>query len=134
MSLNNGSDRGFTLIEVLVATVLLGIAISTLIGGLAQFTNLYRMSLEREGMVRIADEKLDELIGTGEWESVTEGSFVGDRYADYTWSLETETTTIEGLELVRLTVTKGGDGREDTQTAETLVYRPATTTVPLGGP
>ncbi len=134
MSLNSGSNRAFTLIEVLVAVVLIGIAITALVGGLGTLTNSYRRSVERETLVRLAHEKLDELISTGEWTSISEGEFNGDLYANFEWALETETTTIEGLEFLRLTVTKTGPGREDSEFAEGMAYRVVTTTVPLEGP
>jgi prepilin-type N-terminal cleavage/methylation domain-containing protein len=128
--LNSASAKGFTLVEVLVAIVLIGIALTSLSGGLASLTNAYRRSVERDVIHRLAHEKLDELVGTGEWTAVSEGGFEAERYQDFDWSLETETTTIEGLEYVRLTVTKT-TGREDSETAEALVFRPADTTVPL---
>lgn len=134
MSLSSGSNRAFTLIEVLVAIVLIGIALTALVGGLGSLTNSYRRSVEKDTLVRLAHEKLDELVSTGEWASVMDGEFTGDRYENFEWSLETETTTIEGLEYLRLTVTKTGPGAEDTEYAEGMAYRVATTTVPLEGP
>lgn len=134
MSLNNGYKSAFTLIEVLVAVVLIGIAITSLVGGLGSLTNSYRRTVERDTLVRLANEKLDELIGTGEWTSVSEGEFEGDRYANFEWALESETTTIEGLEYVKLTVTKTGPAGEDSEFAEAMAHRVATTTVPLEGP
>ncbi len=134
MSLSSGSSKAFTLIEVLVAIVLIGIALTALVGGLGSLTNSYRRSVEKDTLVRLAHEKLDELVSTGEWTSVMEGEFTGDRYENFEWSLETETTTIEGLEYLRLTATKTGPGAEDSEYAEGMAYRVATTTVPLEGP
>ena len=136
MRLNKGSRRGFTLIEVLVAIVLVGIAVSALSTSLGAMTNAYRRGMERETLQSLAQEKLDELIGTGDWTTLTNGSFDGDRYADFTWTLETQTTTIENLEYLKLTVTRQSFGRTDTALTDGRAYRTnaTTTTTPPGGP
>jgi prepilin-type N-terminal cleavage/methylation domain-containing protein len=130
--LNRGSSRGFTLIEALVAVTLVGIAISALVGGLGSLTNAYRRSIELDVLQQLAHQKLDELVGTGEWTTLSEGEFDGERYEDFTWELETETTTVAGLEYLRLTVTRSGPGAEESTSVETLAYRTVATTVPLG--
>jgi hypothetical protein len=118
----------------MVAVVLLGLAVSALVGGLGSLTNSYRRTIERDTLVQLANEKLDELIGTGEWSSASEGGFEGDRYANYEWVLETETTTIEGLEYLKLTVTKTGPGGEDSEYVEGMAHRVTSTAVPLEVP
>lgn len=129
--MNNGFRRAFTLIEVLVAIVLIGVAVSALVGGLGSLTNSYRRAMEKERLVQMAHQKLDELVGTGDWTTVSEGEYEEEWLQNYEWSLETETTAIEGLEWIRVTVTQTGPSVERSETAETLVYRTTTTTVPL---
>ena len=131
MNLNRGSRSGFTLIEVLVAIVLIGIGVTAVVASLGSLTSSFRRSVETENLQRLAHEKFDELIATGEWVSVSQGGFEGERYSDYTWSVESETTSIAGLEYMKVTVTRTFAGREDTAFADGLTYTPATTTVPL---
>lgn len=114
-----------------MAIVLVGIAVAALSSGLATFTNSYRKTLERDVLNNLAQEKLDELVATGEWTTASEGTFEAERYQDFEWSLQTQTTSIEALEHLLLTVTKTGPGGEDSASAEALVYRPAATTIPL---
>ena len=124
--------NGFTLIEALVAIVLVGTAIVAAVGGLASLTQAFRRSVEREEIQRLATQKLDELIATGEWATVSDGTFDEEQFEDFTWALATETTGIEGLEYVQLTVTLERAGRTDTDVAESLAYRTTATTVPGG--
>jgi prepilin-type N-terminal cleavage/methylation domain-containing protein len=129
--LSRDSNGGFTLIEVLVAIVLIGIGVSTLVGGLASLTSSYRRTIEKERLVQMAHQKLDELVGTGDWVNVSEGEYEEEWLDNFEWSLETETTSIEGLEWIRVTVTQTGPSAERSESAEALVYRAVTTTVPL---
>ncbi len=133
MNLNKGSKSAFTLVEVLVAIVLVGIALTATLGAIGSLTASFRRSVELENLQRLANEKLDEVLATGEWQTASEGGFEGDLYEDYTWSIETETTTVAGLEYVRLTVTRNFAGREDSTFVEGLAYLAETTTVPLEG-
>jgi prepilin-type N-terminal cleavage/methylation domain-containing protein len=129
--LNRGSKRAFTLIEVLVAIVLVGIAISASVGSLGRLTAAFRRSQETEVIQRLAQEKYDELVATGEWQTLSDGEFEGELYSEYTWSSETETTTVADVQYFRVTVTRTVGSREDTSYAEGLVYLPSTTSVPL---
>lgn len=133
MSLNRGSNSAFTLIEVLVAIVLVGIGLTAMVSGLGSLTASFRRSIETEALQRLANEKFDELVATQEWQSASEGGFDGAQFEDYSWSTETETTTVAGLEYLRVTVTRAFAGREDTAFVDGLVYTPDTTTVPLDG-
>lgn len=59
------SNRGFTLIEVLVATVIMAVAVSALLGNLSTSTaNLFR-SDEIDRLNALSKRKMDELITAG---------------------------------------------------------------------
>ena len=122
------------LVEVLVAIVLVSIGITTLIGGLGSITSSYRRTVERETLHRLAHEKFDELIATGDWEFVFEGDFEDERFADYEWESETTTTEIADLEHFRVTVFINTDAKDSEAFAEGLVFRPATTFIDGGAP
>ena len=134
MNSNSASNKGFMLVEVLVAVVLVAIGIITLIGGLGSITSSYRRTVERETLHRLAHEKFDELIATGDWEFVFEGEFEDDRFADYEWESETTQTEVADLEYFRVTVYINTDAIDSDAFAEGLVYRPATTFIDGGAP
>jgi prepilin-type N-terminal cleavage/methylation domain-containing protein len=128
--MNTVRKRGFTLIEALVATVIVGIGV---VGTMAGFSVISRTEVrlhESELMQRLAHEKLDELIATGEaTQSGQTGDFSDRNLTGYTWSLTTQSTSVTNLNGIVLTVTKG-DGQDAAKvTATTLLYvHPTTTT------
>lgn len=117
---------------MLVAIVIVGMAIVASVSSLGRLTSSFRRSQETEVIQRLAQEKFDEIVATGDWQTVSEGTFEGDRYAGFSWESETETTTIAGVQYLRVTVTHTVDQRQDTSYAEGLVYLPATSTAPIG--
>ncbi|HXH60058.1 MAG TPA: prepilin-type N-terminal cleavage/methylation domain-containing protein [Fimbriimonadaceae bacterium] len=128
--MNAARKKGFTLVEVMVAVVLVGIAVSALSSGLGSLTAAFRRSIENEALDRLANEKFDELVATGDWVTASYGDFTGDRYSDYSWSADTETTTIDGAEYLKVTVSKRGAGSNGSVVAEGLVYRQTVNTTP----
>lgn len=111
---------------MLVAVVLVGIGVASLTSGLGSLTSSFRRSMEREVLDRLAHEKYEELVATGDWTLVFEGEFEDDRYEDFEWESETETTEVLDLEYLRVTVTKDGVTGGAAAVAEGLVYRPNT--------
>lgn len=105
--------------------MLVGIAVVTLSSGLSSMTNSFRRAVEREELNRLASEKYDELVATGDWVSNFQGEFADVRYEDYEWELETEPTSVTDLEYLRVTVTKNGPAENANAFVEGLVYRQA---------
>lgn len=112
--------RAFSLVEVLVATILVAVGVSALIGALTAFTRTEFQLKDRDLQSRITHEKLDELIATGDYESQTSGGFDQPELQDFTWRIEELPTDIAGATDVRITVSSAKLG--DT-TAETIVFR-----------
>lgn len=96
---------GFSLIEVLVAVVLVMVGVVSLVGALAAYTRTETAILSRDVQSRLAHEKLDEMIGTEGYLTAAGGSFDDTRYQNYTWTVESTPVGIEGLTLVQVTVT-----------------------------
>lgn len=115
-------SRGFTLIEVLAAVVIVGIGIAAVMGGFGALSQTQRRIIERETIERLAQSKLKEIAATREYDSVAEGDFSGEGLPDYTWSAATQESGVENLQ--HLSVTVELDDSDLTATAETLVFTP----------
>ncbi len=118
----NRGPRGFTLMEVLAAVVIVGIGIAAVMGGFGALTQTQRRIIERETIERLAQTKVKELAATREYESSTEGDFSGEGLPDYTWTAATQESGVENLQHLNVTVTFGSS--DLTATADTLVFTP----------
>lgn len=74
------SDAGFTLLEVLVALVILGVAVVAAIQGFAQGLRLLKLSGDHQQAMMLADQKAREVITPEEGrERGEEGAFSWER-------------------------------------------------------
>jgi general secretion pathway protein I len=72
--------RGFTLLEVLVALAILGVAVVASIQGFAQGLRLLRLSADHQGAMLLADQKVRDVTVPAEGrEDGTEGRFQWSR-------------------------------------------------------
>lgn len=97
-------ERGFSLIEILCAVMVLGVALVGLAEGL---TTSLRLGKEAERYTTAA------LLATGRMETIrAEGDFIagdetgdfGESFAAYTWSQSIEETGLKGLHHVRVAI------------------------------
>lgn len=122
--MSRGSSA-FTLVEALAATVLLGIGIAATMGGLGAMARTERLRAERMLAHDLAQIQLNEVIATDPLDSpLIEGDFADEGYESFAWSLDVTPTGTEGLDLVRISVTRDGVD-EPAAVLETLRYRPA---------
>jgi len=121
-------ERGFTLVELLVATVLLAVGLASMQAAIgACLGALGRVQGYRTAEL-LVQEKMTELW-TGQLPlQEAEGDF-GEGREGYSWSLQVANTDREGLQEVLLTVTDP-DGRQ--YRTATLVLTAAAST-PEGG-
>ena len=125
--------RGFSLVEVIAATVLLAVGIAAGMGALSKMVGADTRVGELETMSRLAQTKFDELIATEQATSSTEGTFEDIGENKYKWSLEITPSGITNLDTVRLTVKPS----QDSTTAPnaqvcSLIYRVPTSTAGAG--
>ena len=110
--LRAGHDRGFTLLEVMIALAIIGIALVTLLGLETRTIQLAERQQRVTQATLLAQEKMTEIeIGEqsrsvlGEREELFESPF--DLYR---WSIATEPTPLPAIEMVTVTVTWGKAG------------------------
>ena len=87
--------EGFTLLEVMVAVTIIGIALVTLIGSQSQSISLAGISRFETRAALLAREKMTELVVAGfDALSSSEGDF-GDAYPGYRWQVEVSTLSAD---------------------------------------
>lgn len=119
----NKVRHGFTIMEVIVAAFITAIAVTALVGVLGHVSNVQARIFLSERLERAADEKLNELIATGEITSDGEGGFDDEEESDLTWASTYETTGTENLSYARVTVSRG----DKSAVAERLIFIPPAT-------
>jgi prepilin-type N-terminal cleavage/methylation domain-containing protein len=96
-------QKAFTLVEVLIALVILAIALLALAGVVMSTTMLLSHTIDREQAVNLAVEKLEELEGVDYDTELVDSSDQYDKYA-VVWDV----TDVTGGKNVELTVTWEG--------------------------
>jgi general secretion pathway protein I len=111
--LKNVSDRGFTLLEVMIAVALIAIALTTLLGSQSQSVSFANSAKFETMAALLAQGKMNEIALQQETLAGGSGDF-GDDYPGYAWEVEVSNISIEGvdnisdyLKQVDLTVTWG---------------------------
>jgi prepilin-type N-terminal cleavage/methylation domain-containing protein len=116
---------GFSLVEMLVTIVLVGLAMAGVFGGIRSLMTAEFKAREANLLQRLAADKLNE-IGpvTDPRTADTSGDFTDAGHADITWTLEVESTSTLNVEQVTVTATRG----ESSQTISSMIFlRPLTT-------
>ncbi|MBL1149850.1 MAG: type II secretion system protein [Armatimonadetes bacterium] len=125
------AKRGFTLVEVVAATAIAGVGIVAAMSTFGAMNAAMARGLETEKMQRIADEKFDEIVATGEVPNTPlSGEVTG---TDFVWNAESATTETENVTELIVTVRRSA-GREDSGIeVRGLVFILPTSTGAAGG-
>ena len=106
-------NKGFTLLEVMIAVALIAIALTTLLGSQSQSVSFANSAKFETLAALLAQGKMSEIALQQETLSSESGDF-GDDYPGYAWEVEVSDVSIEGvdnisdyLKQVDLTVTWG---------------------------
>ncbi len=121
-------SKGFTLIESLVAVVLLALGVVATLNGFAGVTRVQARLEQKTLAERLAAMKIDELLATGEAsQAPLNGTFQEEGQPAYRWEAESGPSGIENLNYLTVTVT---DNNQDGAAASlnTLWYLPPQTT------
>ncbi|CAN5578900.1 N/A [soil metagenome] len=119
--------RGFTLIEALVAAVLLAVGVSAVMVALGRQVRTEANVRRREVLSGLAQAKLDELSATSTTQTDSDGDFSDEGYPDVTWKSTTEDTGVADLQALTLSLTDKGASAAAIK-ATTLIYTQPTST------
>jgi len=121
--------NGFTLIEALVACVVLSAAVVTISGISTRCLNQTRLNMEYEQAWQALDQQLKmiDVMGIEEFirQGVTEGDIEGEGddqdQSRYHWDVQTESEEIDNLYRVKLTIRWNSDNKVRSVSAMTLL-------------
>ena len=112
---NAGDDNGFTLLEVLIALAIVGIALVTLIGLETRTILLAERQQRVTQATLLAQGKMTEIeIGGQSLSGIggREGQFA-EPFELYNWSVALEPTPLPAIEMVTVTVAWGDESRNE---------------------
>jgi type II secretory pathway pseudopilin PulG len=116
---------GFTLVEAVAAIAIVGVGVTSAMAGLAAMTKSDRLIREREILQRLAVQKYEELVATGQFETAELSGDFADQYVDdYEWVASVEPSGEENLEIVTVTVTRLGDSEGPQASVDGLLFNP----------
>jgi type II secretory pathway pseudopilin PulG len=115
---------GFTMVEALAAVALLAVGIVASLSALGAMTRAEGGMRESERMQRLADQKLQELIATGDWQFLTEGDFSEQAENRYLWTSTLEPSGVENMEVLSVTITRANRRDDEGYQATQLLYIP----------
>jgi prepilin-type N-terminal cleavage/methylation domain-containing protein len=134
---------GFTLIEVLIAVVVLSVGIVLVLQGMHGALAAWDGGVERMRSAMLAGETLEQWrLGareTGELPSSSERGRFDPPFADYRWQVESKTVAVPGAApesgaLHELLCTVWREGHERTFSVATRIYLPEPPGMPEGQP
>jgi prepilin-type N-terminal cleavage/methylation domain-containing protein len=112
---------GFTLLEVLVALVLMGIVLPITMRGATLAMRAASTARHQTEAATLGDAKLTEMVAQGDWQSGnTQGDFSPD-FPQYQWQLQSAQRDLDVTEL-QLTVTWKERGVDRSINVSTLAY------------
>ena len=99
---------GFTLIEVIVTTMLVAIAVVAALGGIRAMQVADGKARAADLLQRLASEKLQDVTNAEDPATYGSGGDFADRgYPDITWSLDVQASSATNVDEVTLTATQG---------------------------
>jgi general secretion pathway protein I len=110
-----GDDNGFTLLEVLIALAIVGIAVVTLFGRVTKTILLAERQQRVTQATLLAQGKMTEIeIGAQSLSGIggREGQFA-EPFELYNWSVVLEPTPLPAIEMVTVTVAWGDQNRNE---------------------
>jgi general secretion pathway protein I len=93
------TNRGFTLLEVMVAIAILAIALTTLLGSQSQSMLAAEQADFSARSALLARVKLAEIVAEDDLPVASSGDF-GEQFPGYSWDVEVDDLDVSGMELL----------------------------------
>lgn len=123
-------QKGFTLVEVLAAIMLIAIVLPAVMKGISVALSIAGTVRMRTEAVGLAQEKINEITTTGDWQSDSSGDFSPD-HPEYQWSSNATTWDGDeegtGIEILQVHVTWMQRGQQQEVVLSTLMRVPTST-------
>ena len=127
--MSGARKRGFTLVESLVGMVIVAIGVVGVMGGYSRVLQTEVKLRDTQRMHGLAQQKLDELMATGQVSSGAQsGDFSDQNMPEYHWSMSVDSTGVTDLTGVSVSVTHGTGDDAPKETVTSLLYVPPTST------
>jgi Tfp pilus assembly protein PilV len=116
---------GFTLIEALVAAVLVSIGVVAIFGGIAALNRAESRARDADLLQSLALQKMNEMGTVTDPRTASTGGDFSDRgYPDATWDLDIEPSGTQNVDKITVTARRGQAEQKMTQ----MLYIPPDTT------
>lgn len=120
--------RGFTLVEVLAALLLMAIIIPVAMDGMSVASRAGILGQRKAAAMRVAELVLNELIVEGNTQQVSSSGNTAAGDTHYPWTMRSETWAEDAMMQMTVTVTFLVQGNPYEVSATTLLAPPSTTT------
>lgn len=111
--------RGFTVIEAVVAAILTGVGVVASLQAISSLTRSDAIMIDREQMLRLAQEKYDEIVATQDF-STAAGDFSDRGITDYSWQMTTSPITLPSNANITSTTSTSTSAAAATATSQNL--------------
>lgn len=111
--------RGYSFVEVLAAMMFVGILLPVVVQAMLVSNRMGAIAQRKRIAVQLANDKLTELVATGEWRYAVSGEEFED-YPGFRWELISEAWSEDQMQVVSVAVTYQVQGREYREVISTL--------------
>jgi len=96
--INNMTNKGFTLLEVMVAVAIIAIALTTLLGSQSQSVSFANSAKFETMAALLAQSKMSEITMQEAGAITSDSGDFGDDYPGYRWEVNVNDTAIAGID------------------------------------
>lgn len=113
--------RGMTFVELLASMLLLSIVLPVTVGAILFANRTSSMAVRKRDAAFLADQILQEAIGTQSWEDGDQRGEFEDDFAGWTWQLTVSSWDAQAMQQVAVTVSYPVQGTTYSETLTRLV-------------
>ncbi len=120
-------SRGFTLVEILAALLMMAIIIPVAMEGMSIASRAGILGQRKAAAMRVAERLLNELVVEADTRQATASGTLADGDVSYPWTMRTENWSEDALQQMTVTVTFTLQGQSFDVSASTLLPAAGTT-------